>query len=298
MENVKLPFGLRDGVLVHISDVASGLKCACICPACNCQLMAKKGTEKTHHFAHHNAPECKHALESALHLYAKQIIEKRRSLLIPAYCTHIDGYGLSKLSDERIIEIDKVYLEKKLADFVPDVIVETKGHRLLIEIAVTHFIDENKFYSILSADLSTIEIDLSSLHKEGFNPGAIEAAVVDGLMGKRWIHNAKHHLLSAAYIHRKEAERKKNEQEKADREKFYKQYKMPIHKRQAGSGAVWHVDGCPLKKRKFDTTDKSREFYANVEADCFACDSFRGFRDEKCSIICLGEYHKTRKNPQ
>ncbi len=294
MEKIKLPFGLRDGALMHISDVDSGLKCGCICPACGCQLMAKKGTEKTHHFAHHNAPECTHSLESALHLYAKQIIERRRVLVIPAYCKHIDGHGWSKLSDEKTIKIDKVYLEKKLGDFIPDVIVETKGHRLLIEIAVTHFIDETKFYSILSADISTIEIDLSPLRKNGFNKDAIKAAVVDGLMGKRWIYNAKDQLLSEAYIHRRAAEQKRREREKEDREKFYQQHKRPIRKRQAGSGLVWHIDGCPFKKRRFHTTDKSREFYANVECDCFGCESFRGFRDIQSHIICLGEYHKAR----
>jgi hypothetical protein len=40
MENdrVKLPFGIRNGELVHISTVPRGLTCECYCAACDARL--------------------------------------------------------------------------------------------------------------------------------------------------------------------------------------------------------------------------------------------------------------------
>ncbi|WHY77279.1 competence protein CoiA family protein [Neobacillus sp. WH10] len=63
----KLPYGLKDGKLVHISDVEKGLKCECVCPACNHPLIARKGEKTAHHFAHYNGSECAKSVETALH---------------------------------------------------------------------------------------------------------------------------------------------------------------------------------------------------------------------------------------
>lgn len=37
----KIVFGLREGHVVHISDVEKGLKCNVICPLCKSRLVAK-----------------------------------------------------------------------------------------------------------------------------------------------------------------------------------------------------------------------------------------------------------------
>ena len=64
------------------------------------------------------------------------------------------------------MEVDNVTLERKLGDIVPDVILDIDGQQLMVEIAVTHFIDEVKGEKIRELDVSTIEIDLSKLVKE------------------------------------------------------------------------------------------------------------------------------------
>lgn len=71
---MKLTYGLDEqGQLAHISEVERGDACGCLCPACNSPLRAKKGEVVQHHFAHVNA-ECEHAVESALHLAAKEVL--------------------------------------------------------------------------------------------------------------------------------------------------------------------------------------------------------------------------------
>ncbi|MBU4485366.1 MAG: hypothetical protein KKD38_00420 [Candidatus Delongbacteria bacterium] len=46
---LKLPFGMKDGKLVQVSDVEQGSKCGCICPACAQPLVARKGEINIHH---------------------------------------------------------------------------------------------------------------------------------------------------------------------------------------------------------------------------------------------------------
>ena len=89
---VKLPYGLRqEGEserLVHISEIIpseSGLRCRCVCPSCGVRLQAKlPKTRKdfTPRFAHHRGDECEYAVETALHLKAKEIIEEDKQLYL------------------------------------------------------------------------------------------------------------------------------------------------------------------------------------------------------------------------
>ncbi len=48
---MKLPFGIKNGKFIHISEVNSG-RTEVLCPYCQNKLMAKKGRIKRHHFAH------------------------------------------------------------------------------------------------------------------------------------------------------------------------------------------------------------------------------------------------------
>lgn len=76
--NLKITYALNgDGKLVHVDSVPKGNNCGCTCPACHKPLQAKNGGNiKVHHFAHQSGVECPHALESVLHLLAKERIQK------------------------------------------------------------------------------------------------------------------------------------------------------------------------------------------------------------------------------
>lgn len=55
MESGRIPFGLRskDQQYVDVQDVPRGLASGCVCPSCGLSLVAKQGTIKQWHFAHH-----------------------------------------------------------------------------------------------------------------------------------------------------------------------------------------------------------------------------------------------------
>ena len=65
-----------EGKIVYVDEVPNGNKCECICPSCKEKLIAKNQgkTDRKHHFAHQSGMECDYAVESMLHLLAKEKI--------------------------------------------------------------------------------------------------------------------------------------------------------------------------------------------------------------------------------
>lgn len=74
----RLTYALNDnGQIVNVDDVPTGIHCKCYCPACKEPLIAKnKGTKRRHHFAHQSGKECNHAVETMLHILAKEKIRE------------------------------------------------------------------------------------------------------------------------------------------------------------------------------------------------------------------------------
>lgn len=93
MEERILTFALgKDlGKLVSVIKVLNGLACNCICPECQAPLVAKNKltNKKAPHFAHASGNACiGGGLESAIHLFAKDILLERRRLFTQPF--HFD----------------------------------------------------------------------------------------------------------------------------------------------------------------------------------------------------------------
>jgi hypothetical protein len=137
MQNIKLPYGLREGKIVHISEVEQGLQCECICPACKERLIARKGEQRIDHFAHYNKGNCQEGLESGLHLAAKKILESCQSIVLPPIMidfgysepTWFENGGTGQclkpimLCAEKKYSISNILVEQKIKDIIPDILV-------------------------------------------------------------------------------------------------------------------------------------------------------------------------------
>ena len=249
----KSPYGLRDGRVIEIHNVESGLKCNCTCSVCGHRLVAKKGNVTKHHFAHHEGSECNKAIETSLHIAAKDFLERTKAIKLPEV---IVGLGSANgqtitLSADQVMTFDKVFLEKRTDNIVPDIIVEKDGVQLFIEIAVTHFIDEEKREKIKRIGTSTIEIDLSNWDYD-FKLSDLEAILLEDTKKKKWIYNRKSESFRV----------------KASEGKI----KRPVISR----GLANHVDNCPIQARVW----KGKP-YANVIDDCWCCDYYLGERHDE-----------------
>ncbi|MBK8427604.1 MAG: hypothetical protein IPL27_17255 [Lewinellaceae bacterium] len=320
--NLKLPFGLKDGKLVEISEVERGLNCDCTCPCCGSKLIARKGEHKVAHFAHYQNPECEHGFETALHLAAKSILEQRREIRLPELRHDIGRFGQQKLTEVCFPKVTEVIVERRLGDIVPDLLLDFNGQQLLVEIAVTHFVDSEKLAKIKALGISTIEVDLSRFLKEPLDFQQLTVILIERVEQKTWVFNAKlgdllrkkqEELEAAEKRERLEQEentrrrreeweksQRKEMEEKDQREKFYQVYKKSIVVRRpknlgSFNGEALHVDDCPLKMNAYHIGGGFYNYFANVNIDCRRCDHYRGMRDDMASIVCLHDYH-VKKN--
>jgi hypothetical protein len=165
---------------------------------------------------------------------AKEILEERREIALP-----------KPADPTKLYAIEKVDLEKRLGDIVPDVTVYIEGRPILIEVVVTHGIDEQKREAIRELEISTLVIDLSD-ETRTISKDELAQILVEGTEKKRWEFN------------RVSARKKRREWETKLRFKVTRR-----------NGSALHVDGCPKPGalRYYPDTP-----YANVRLDCYECE--------------------------
>lgn len=258
---IHLQFGIKDGLLKHISEVSSGLNCDCRCASCDDRLVAKKGAIKEHHFAHACGSECATALETALHFAAKQILESKREIFLPAVILDCKrSSSVIQLTNEQLVGLENVSLERKIGQIIPDVIATANGQRLSIEIRVTHPVDLLKLKRISELGLSTLEIDLSKVARNLTYP-QLEILVIGTGAHKKWLYNAG-------------AETKRSEMLSTGKV-------LPV-----STGNFYSpVYSCPLWKK----STKRGEPYADLEDDCNECRHApdTSFRKVTCNAVDL-----------
>ena len=236
--------GGADDEMVHVSEAGRGLRCGCVCPACRSDLIAKQGKVREHHFAHAGGEECAHAVETSLHRAAKDILAKRREIVLPAVKVsfpHAPRHDIA-VAPERRYSIESVETEKKIQSIIPDVIARIVGRKLLVEVKVTHGVDSGKSRKIRDLGLSCVEIDLSNA-KRGLTREELGRIVVDDAEHKRWVHNLR--------------------AEKERRKRLSEATLLPAARR----GLATHADGCPIPARTWRGKP-----YANMSDDCSGCE--------------------------
>lgn len=231
MKNRLLTYAIKDKKIVNISSVESGIACGCICPSCGEKLIARKGKIKVHHFAHQGNSECEYGYQTAIHLAAKDIIAN-----------------------------NSVILERRLDDIIPDIIINTSIGLIIVEIYVTHKVDNEKKKKIENLGIPAIEIDLSKY--KYFKDEDLEILIISEVKNKHWIYNQK--VADAI-----------------SKLKSVSEYKPIICR-----GYALHVDFCPICCRVWNG-----KTYANVVDDCIECNYCIG--QTNSFVICAGKKRVT-----
>lgn len=195
-----IPFALSavDQRLHEPRAVPLGKNCGCICPGCRQPVYAKHciSGKRAPHIAHALGSDCATGFETALHLAAKQLIEARGVLALPelvASIKIIDYMGHVHKPEKQSVAagrrtLSKVVLEQALGPIRPDIRVDAEGlGAVLVEVEVTHFVDEHKLDRIEKAGIAAIEIDLFTFRHTTF--AALEAALFDNPTGTRWLYH-------------------------------------------------------------------------------------------------------------
>lgn len=154
-----------DGLPRHISEVANGKACGCVCFGCERPLIARNGgdaSRMSHHFAHRAEDgtfDCTTAGETALHIRAKEIIEKHRRVTLPrTTAPGIDGKPVD-VTPKRSVDLVDVFLEKSVGELIPDIIATMPdGRQIFIEIANTHPCPREKIEKLAAIGVEVLEI--------------------------------------------------------------------------------------------------------------------------------------------
>ena len=183
--NIKLPCGInKNGEVVYIDDAVNGLACDCICPGCRQPLVAKNnGKINEHHFAHKSKDfDCEHGYQSALHYMAKDFFLEHKELIF--------------IKNEKIEKypIDDVQIEQRLDNIIPDILVTCDGKQFIVEIYVTHAVDDEKKAKIKTMMISAIEIDISHLKDEMIDKENLQQAITNP-ENYSWVYDADEELV-------------------------------------------------------------------------------------------------------
>jgi len=202
---IKSPFGLREGELVHISEVERGLSCDCVCPSpsCGSKLIARKGKVRSPHFAHWKSDECAHGLETALHMKGKEILKKYKYINLPPVNVEFPNSPKKDwiINGKYKVIPEKIILENKLGEIVPDILIYYKNVPLIIEIVVTHDVSSEKLSKIHEMGVSALKIDLSKINRS-FKDDDLVETIVDKIGNKTWLYNIKaSKILKDVHIH-------------------------------------------------------------------------------------------------
>jgi hypothetical protein len=196
-------FDREKGQPVHIKNAKNGKACECIC-VCGRLMIAYQGSNK-HRFQHEGSAggrTCQASGESALHLFAKDLLQNRLEIQIP-HLTESDGRNEIKVTAAKRQRFESAVLEKKQGEIIPDVVCLLKDRKLQIEFAVTHVCSEEKIRKIKALDIASIEIDLSKFRKHTLDK--LEEIILF-TADREWLHNPKSEV-ARAKLREKEVER-------------------------------------------------------------------------------------------
>lgn len=210
----------ENDTLVHVDEVPNGNACGCKCPSCKNPLMARHGLKRRHSFAHQdNSKKCAYGLQTSLHILAKEIIKEGCEIKLPPvkygsdtqYVDYEDYEELQKpLVDSKTIIADDVSLEKRVDDIIPDIILVKDNELFLIEIYVTHPVDEKKKKRIIKSGISAIEFNLSKIDRD-IDKELLKDIFKNG-SNCEWIYNTYSAKKTVAFNRRMEQKRKELEE--------------------------------------------------------------------------------------
>lgn len=193
----------KEGTIRSVEEVSRGLACECHCPACGERVIARQGEIREWHFAHTSGADCAAAAETALHLAAKQVLIEAKGLMLPEVTRAVTlkaerGLIIGTASRPATwVDFLEVEAERPLAGIKPDIYAVLGGSVLLVEIAVTHFVDEAKRQLIVRQQLPCVEVDLSRIERATWTWDQLREAVVDGLELKKWVWELDRNILDS-----------------------------------------------------------------------------------------------------
>lgn len=131
----------------------NGLKCGCSCVECQKPLEACQGFVNSWYFRHLVKSNCTGGPMSALHLLAQELLNRDSSI-------NTRNGVLSYVDAELEWFITDAKFRADVSGIDPD------GQRVIVEVCISHQVDDRKIEFIRSKSVRSIEIDLSDVNPD------------------------------------------------------------------------------------------------------------------------------------
>lgn len=245
------------GQMLHISAVASGLKCNCICPLCKRPLEAKKGDIQAHHFAHQSNYDCFYSSEVAVYKVVAEILSESKRIMLPGAVLSFPAWRgeVESLQKKGLFPLDDApsyRCEEK--QYPPDLIATVRGKHLRIILDFGGYYDKHDISELRETERARNHACIRYSFPECGN---------DDFFSKEHLKSVLEHGTGAAWVYNPlESQWRKQYREKARR--------------------LRPVDGlidCPLHKRKVGNR------YCVPLSTCLEC-KFNVSESNSC--LCLG----------
>ena len=170
--SIKYRYALDDELVIDIRSDEVPRKEYC-CLSCGSVLVPVLGDVRQKHFRHKTQIDC--SSETYLHNLAKRVFYQTYSdcladnspfifeYKVPVQCNACNDHGPCDVGFEfkrtdLTKHFSKIELEARDGEFIPDILLKNAKEQLYVEIAVTHFVEQNKAES----GIRIIEINVSN----------------------------------------------------------------------------------------------------------------------------------------
>lgn len=192
MSGATIPIGIKGGLPLRPHEVANGLACGCICPACAHPLIAaNQGTKVDPYFRHDADSDCVRGYQKGVLLAAKLAFSDLQTFELPGYTENITArfHGL-RLLETISIAPKRIFVDRTLQndDGNADVTLCSGGHELDVVFAIRGRSTDSQMRKLQDQERPSLVIDLSRLAvSHVLDTEAFHRSVSEDLTLRRWI---------------------------------------------------------------------------------------------------------------
>lgn len=261
-ENIKIPFGIYEGQIIHISSAVSGREYECC--ECGSELIPVISNKIASHFRHKSKCKCDGGVsrvggESPIHKYAKKIILEEKKVYI---------------DEDNFIEFREVKEEYKIngTERIVDLYCVTNDYReMAIEIFYKHKVESDKVQELKNNKVrNVLEINIPDISnfrddseiREGIIKNFVREMLIntdiveENKLRKELLDKFEFNLLNNANNLRKRMEEEKRQHKEFIERECFNEIKREIEKRERNIA---------VKERNFNKKLKRKEESFNEE---------------------------------
>jgi len=187
----RINVALKDNKIVTIDEVERGLDCGCVCIHCHSRLVARKGDEREHHFAHYDECETMDCYEYAFRESTKKAFSEAGEINLPINRLNEKNEVVNEVFPFKYSSVEILNSVKRSGNGL-EILVELKNEKdvpLDVLICTCNKSRKNLENETFRDNISRIRVNLSNVQALTFDEFC--RFLSSDIQSKEWIYNRK-----------------------------------------------------------------------------------------------------------